>query len=371
LWLTALVLVTPSLAAQGTAWTLASRPTLSITAFADTLPLARVAGATTLDDGTIAVGDEGLLRVLLFSRDGRPLASLGRRGGGPGEFQLLGWLGPCARDTVFVFDPAQNRITGVDARGRFAGSRPAMPLGPVGLPPAMGRSPYILACSRQGAQVLVSWPLQPPPSVPGPHRGTVNIAIAPAPGAPYRLLGTFPGPERYRFAKSDGPRPMGKTVSVALSEHRVFVGTADSFHVEVYDLQGNRQRSIHQRVPLKRFQPPDKAFLLEDALRRLATEQQKQRTREAMEEMEFPRFLPAYQRFLVDRTNQLWIEESHAALDTWRQWWAFAEDGTPRGSLRTPVQFDLYEIDATHALGKWTDEDGVESVRSYPLVRSR
>lgn len=218
---------------------------------------------------------------------------------------------------------------------------------------------------------MVGWPHVLPPSKPGPHRGKVSIAVALGASAQYKLLGTFSGPERYRFPRSDGPRPFGKTVSVALSEHRVFVGTADSFFVEIYDLQGVRKGSISRMAALKRFKAPDKTFFLLRSLRPLSTTEQKSRTRKAVEAMEFPEFLPAYGRFVVDAKNQLWIEESHSTADSWRQWWAFTEDGTARGSLRTPVQFDMYEIGETHALGRWTDADGAHSVRSYPLARVR
>lgn len=243
--------------AQGTAWTLAAKPTVSIAAFGDTVLLARVVGATTLLDGTIAVRDERLLRVLFFTRNGKPIASLGRRGGGPGEFQTLMWMGQCGGDTLSVFDPAQARVTRVDAKGKLVGVRPAMPPGPVGYSQSMGPVPYILGCGRRGAFAMVGWPHQLPPTQPGPHRSTVSIRVARDVASEYKVLGTFSGPERYRFPKSDGPRPFGKTVLVALSENRVFVGTADSFYVEMYDLDGIKRGNIRREVAPKRFRAPD------------------------------------------------------------------------------------------------------------------
>lgn len=85
--------------------------------------------------------------------------------------------------------------------------------------------------------------------------------------------------------------------------------------------------------------------------------------------MEFPQYLPAYGHFVVDAKNRLWIEEAYAAADTWRQWWAFDEDGTAVGSLRTPAQFEMCEISESYVLGKWKGREGEESVRSYALVR--
>jgi len=195
------------------------------------------------------------------------------------------------------------------------------------------------------------------------------VAVSQDLAAEYRILGDYAGPERYRFEKSDGPRPFGKTIHVAVSARRVFLGTADSFHVDIFDHRGLKKGRIHRQEPLKEFRAPEKAFYLDEVFRGRRNAEQKRRIRRAVDEMVFPKHLPAYSAFLVDERNKLWIEEAFAAADRSRLWRAFSEDGAEVGTLETPPQFALLELNETDAVGKWTDADGVESVRRFSLVR--
>jgi hypothetical protein len=72
--------------------------------------LTYVGGIAQADNGTIAVIQYQDRAVRLFDSNGKGLASFGRPGGGPGEFQnptRVGWFG----DTLWVWDPLLNRIT--------------------------------------------------------------------------------------------------------------------------------------------------------------------------------------------------------------------------------------------------------------------
>src|SRR5688500_18511880 len=68
-------------------WTMEERPAVEIGTGEGEDALYRVTSAARLRDGRIAVANAGTQQVKLFGADGRHLASLGRRGGGPGEFQ--------------------------------------------------------------------------------------------------------------------------------------------------------------------------------------------------------------------------------------------------------------------------------------------
>jgi hypothetical protein len=67
--------------------------------------------------GDIAVPLRQDLHIRLFDSTGKRIATVGRRGAGPGEFQNLlpaGWIG----DTLWVFDPQLRRTTFVARDGR-------------------------------------------------------------------------------------------------------------------------------------------------------------------------------------------------------------------------------------------------------------
>jgi hypothetical protein len=60
---------------------------------ADDAPLGRPQIVGTLTDGSVVVLEAAGPNIVLFSRAGRPLRTIGRRGRGPGEFLTVGGTG--------------------------------------------------------------------------------------------------------------------------------------------------------------------------------------------------------------------------------------------------------------------------------------
>ena len=67
--------------------------------------------------GWIAVGQRDDNRILVFRGDGRPLFRFGRRGAGPGEFQMLGGFVGWVGDTLWATDVALRRLTFIHPDG--------------------------------------------------------------------------------------------------------------------------------------------------------------------------------------------------------------------------------------------------------------
>lgn len=352
-------------------WTLATTPGVIIEGFGDSLPFATIAGAAITGDGSIVVADQRINRVFFFSRDGKPRASAGRTGSGPGEFRGIIWLGRCEPDTVSVFDPVLRRITRFSPTGDIVGSRSAAPQGPQGFWIPNGRMPYLLTCASGGAHALSTWPNGPLPQQLGPHRGRVSVAVATRASAPYTLVGEFAGPERYRFKTSDGPRPFGKALHLAVSDSRLFVGTADSFVVRQFDLKGRPLPDIRWNAPQVPFTKEDKERYAGRAAWTLASVDVQRRMQQQMNALEFPEVLPAYDRFLLDDEQRLWVQASHAPTHRRRSWWGFDREGALIATLELPAEFSLLQLTSREALGTWTDEDGVQTVRRYALVPLR
>lgn len=357
--------------ASMTRWTLASTPGVIIEGFGDSLPFASIAGAAMSRDGSIVVADQRINRVFFYARDGQPRASAGRTGSGPGDFRGIMWLGRCEPDTISVFDPVLGRITRFSPTGTNVGSRSAAPQGPQGFWIRSGRMPYLLTCSTGGAHALSTWPNGPLPQQPGPHRGRVSVAVTARASAPYTLVGEFAGPERYRFRTSDGPRPFGKALHLAVSDSRLFVGTADSFVVRQFDLNGRSLPDIRWNAPQVPFTEEDKARYAERAAWTLASVDVQRRMQQQMNALEFPEVLPAYDRLLLDDEQRLWVQASHAPTHRRRSWWGFSREGALVATLELPAEFSLQQLTAREALGTWTDDDGVQTVRRYALVPVR
>ena len=71
-------------------------------------------------NGDVYVSDGyGNPRVVKYSRDGKYLLQWGKRGAGPGEFQLPHNIVADARDRVYVTDRDNRRVQVFDAKGKF------------------------------------------------------------------------------------------------------------------------------------------------------------------------------------------------------------------------------------------------------------
>jgi hypothetical protein len=73
--------------------------------------LYQVTALHAFDGGGVAVGASGSRAILVFDADGALVATLGRAGDGPGEFQGVGGIVPLPGDSLAVWDPRQQRLT--------------------------------------------------------------------------------------------------------------------------------------------------------------------------------------------------------------------------------------------------------------------
>lgn len=360
--LTLIALATRTLDAQTPQWQLAAEPAMHIETYKD-IPLGTIAGAATVGP-RVVVADASNDKVFVFDSTGRPLSDFGSRGRGPGEFTLMVWLGECTPGTVSVLDPANARVTRVSLDGHLVGT--SINSDVFGTP-----TPYEAYCHRTGTTVVVGRPkdyMQLSGRKPGPHRSTVTVSLRTSDGSTV-TLGEYGGPERFFWAAggraSDGPRPFGKRVVVAVSD-RIFVGTGDSLAVDVFGLDGKRLGVIRYDAQTRTLTAAGRErFLSEAAVKR----EQPRATVDRILGIALPDEIPAYERFIANGSD-VWVQVGHEPTDTGYRWLGFNRDGKMFGVITVPNDFQLYEISDRTVLGKWTDEDQVESVRRYRLVRS-
>lgn len=67
--------------------------------------------------GNVYVTDSGNSRILKFSPEGRLVASFGRHGQGPGEFQIMGGVAVDGQGRLYITDRTTNRLKVLSARG--------------------------------------------------------------------------------------------------------------------------------------------------------------------------------------------------------------------------------------------------------------
>ena len=217
-------------------WRVAANPSIVIGARAGDprASLHNVQGVRRLRDGRIVIANDGSKQLLFFDSAGRYLEAVGGQGDGPGEFQFLTALWLCG-DSLRVYDGRLSRLSVFDPDGRFARSVQVRL-------PTRSQPPVNLDCQDDGTMILSDW--GDPIRGGGIYRPVISVMVADAAGEIVATVGKFPGRE-YADGFISAPA-FGKQTSIRLESGRAYVGTADHYQIEVYDLAGALQMQIRK-----------------------------------------------------------------------------------------------------------------------------
>jgi hypothetical protein len=84
------------------------------------LPFDFLAGVAILSNGSVVFGDQYESRIVLADSAGRLVAVVGRKGGGPGEFEARSRILRLRGDSIGVYDGRLRRLSIFDAKLKFA-----------------------------------------------------------------------------------------------------------------------------------------------------------------------------------------------------------------------------------------------------------
>lgn len=104
------------------------QPILTIGREGDAVTFHRIAQVAVAQSGEIVIADAGNARVVILGADGRLVATVGRRGNGPGEFNSP--LGISLGKTAMAFDPPGRRVVEFDLSGKVLETRQLPATGP-------------------------------------------------------------------------------------------------------------------------------------------------------------------------------------------------------------------------------------------------
>lgn len=356
-------------APAGDRWAVDPSPVVEIGRGEGEDALFRVTAATRLPDGRIAVANAGTHQVKLFGPGGQHLASLGRRGGGPGEFQLPFWVGTHA-DSILVWDAALERLTVFDSRGTLARSTQ--------FPPAGGSFPTVAGVFADGSLLLASGA---DPAAAAKQEGTAwradthLVRISPG-GQIIDTLATVPSQERYSYRSRDGmgqtveDLPFGRRTVFAVRGDGVVLGTGEAYSIRQVDTTGNQRELVRRDWTPRPVSPAD----VKDYWAKMVTIGGRSRPDEAQAQrskIPYPATLPPYDALVVDARGALWIKDAQApeGWDDPDLWRVYSADGAPLATVELPARVRPQAIGDDWILGTALDDADRETVRLYRYSR--
>jgi hypothetical protein len=347
-------------------WSVAPTPTVDIGVLEgdEAYQLSQVGGAVRLSDGRIVVANGGSQEVRYFDSTGRHLATVGRKGGGPGEFEQLGSVMALRGDTVAAYDWSLRRVSLFDAAGRFvwsfslefsAGS--PMPLGRFADGSWLCNRLFSFRPGASGTQVV---------------RDTMALLVFDSAGAFRDSLGRFPGPDWYIRTQGHSAMasslPFGATTEAAVAQDRFYVGHSDHYEITRFTEAGAPDEIIRVAwTPV----PVTGEDVERHKAERLANADAgvRQSLERLYQDIPFPSTFPAFTDFMVDPLGDLWVLAASRPGDDHPRWTVFAPDGLALGVVETPPGVTVRDIGRDYVLGTWRDDLDVQHVRLYALQR--
>jgi hypothetical protein len=357
-------------------WKTSDEPSLSIGRVAGDgdYDLYQVTGALRLGGGVVVVANSATLELRFYDPHGTHVRSTGGSGGGPGEFQSLEWLARFTSDSIVALDVLGHRLSVFDAAGIFGRSVRLQPSADIPAPRAVGVFADGSLLATHGAYMLGGeLPVRA-------ERIQEELFRYDPEGSTARLLGSFLGRERDiivmrrpngRSSVERWPRILGRATAYAAAGYRFYVADNATYEIKVF-----------------RMDPPDLTMLIRKDHQHLAVTAADLRMVQdsllestsgparRMTAMSFanrpspPTTMPAYAPDIhVDADQSLWVREYSRPGDPQVMWSVFSEEGVLLASAHTPAGVRILDIGTDYVLGLWQDENDVEYVQLFRLMK--
>lgn len=355
---------------EGHGWRLGDEPTLDIGILEGdpAYEFFQIAGARRLTDGRVVVADAGAFEIRYYDPGGSHLLSIGREGGGPGEFGGIMSITSTSEDTLLVYDWRNRRISYFDPHGSLARSVQLRFLA------ESGGFPMIVAPFEDGTVLIgLRTYFGTGEFETGLSRDEIVYLRSDPEGTLMDTLAVRPGGEMHGMAQENrrilGDRPFGRYPQYAVFGNGFFHGSSDRYEIEFIDNTGRLLRSLRRPVPNMEVTSADIEAYKQEQIENAGDERQRQIRRTLFEAVTFPDVFPAYSSFLADADGNLWVAVYRRPGDDQPRWTVFDRDGHALGEVRTPERFRILQIGADFALGRWTDDLDVQHVLMFELLK--
>jgi hypothetical protein len=361
------------------AWRLSERPLLSLGMLDGPEPyiFSNIAGVRRLQDGRLVVANGGSAEIRFFTAGGAFLHSVGRQGGGPGEFREFTLFQSLPGDTLLVYDVDLQRLSYVaPPEGRIE-SVP-FPIVQPGLIPGAGEEtspgvtsfPMLVGRLSDGSLLIAV--------TAGLGRVSDGVHVYPMPF--YRfdpdtsgatLLAEYPGYTRFVFSEGGWTTMTGLQFAPGPHYHvhpSGFVyGHSSRYEVFFHTRTGELQRIVRRSIDPRPVTAADVEGAVLENTGDVTEAARTSRMGRMYAAMPVPEFHPFFHALLTDDAGRLWVRESN---ETHRSTWAVYEnDGRLLGSIQMPRRFRPTQVTDEHVIGIAWDEMRVEYVQVFRLLR--
>jgi hypothetical protein len=311
--------------------------------------------------GRMVVLDGEATHLKVLRPDGTLIDTLGREGQGPGEFQFPNTVEVARDDSVYVFDPAPNRLTVFTP------------------PPSLSLARSVTTQREQGPRGTDAWGALGTVRVLG---DTLAVRFRPyyAREEGYR----YPAPATWRLMSETGvlgdtllherrkhisisfegqgvgieALPFDRSTQIAVGpDDRFYHGWTDSLQVRATALDGTTEVIAH--VPTESV--PATEADRDSALAPIERADIRQQFADA-----FPQTKPAFTDLVVGDDGRLWVERpaKSASSDT-VPWWILEPETQTIHQVRLPREVELEAVQDRKAYGKTTTEKGAPALVRY------
>jgi hypothetical protein len=346
-----------------------------------------VANVIHLRNGRIVVANRSSSEIRIFDSLGAHLKSVGRAGGGPGEFQSLiaAWRGP--GDSLLAADILSRRLSVFDAGGNYVRSFGLG--GETGLAmPTNGVMQFAIPQGwlRDGSVVGIAQGFRFNDARAGVYRDSQAVIRYAADGAARDTIGRFPGAEMEQVQLSfrgqtmsiPQPVPLGRVTVFLVEDAHLFVARNDAWQVEAYGTDGRLARLIRVESPAVRISEADQATHREEQLEALESQPETRNVPEPIKEQfvsrvknaAYPATMPLIAGLLRDSEGNLWVQQWPRPGERANRFTVLDSAGVAVGTVTMPERFRATAIGDGAVAGVWRDADDVEHVRVYRLQRA-
>lgn len=310
--------------------------------------LYQVRGAVFVSDDELVVANGGDAELRTYRSDGQYVRTRGGRGGGPGEFRSLTWVGIAPDNSVIAWDASAGRFTFLADENRALREVEVEDMST----PLPGR-PRLVGMFADGSIVMKkSMSEMDRKTMPeGEIRDSVTFEFFDSAGHLKNVSIRSRGAEEYHFrseqAQMWGSQPIifGRDTYAVVAQDRLIVGTNDSVELRAYDSTGHLRQIVRVETDPERVTESDAESVRAE---RVASLQPSRGLPEAprsglfhfdslgIERVPFRSDLPPFTGLVSDQIGRVWVELSARPEVEERTWLVVDPAGQLVGSVDLP-----------------------------------